>query len=109
MRQYHPRLPWLGVADHPLDLRELPAQAALEVVDLLMDLVDPHGGIDVAMEVDDLAIARLAHAHVVDIAQCAVFARKRRERGAHRLDTRGGRVAADDAAGLQRLDVALDL
>jgi len=108
-RHPHPGLPRLRVADHALDRGEAPAQAALDAVDPLMHRVDAHAGIDVAVEVDDLAVARLAHAHVVNVAQRAVLGRERDKRGAHRLDPRRRRVTAGHAVHLQRLDMALDL
>src|SRR5262249_43028468 len=66
-------LPRLGVTDHSLDRGKARAQPALDVVDLFVHVVDPHGRIDVAMEIDDLAVGRLAHAHLVDVAQHAAI------------------------------------
>src|SRR6202008_3588367 len=55
----------LRVADHPLDRRPQPPQPALDLVDLLVHLFDRECGIDPAVEVDDLAVHGLAHAHVM--------------------------------------------
>src|ERR1051325_5232618 len=93
----------LGVADHALDRGESPPQAALDLVDPLVRPVDPHGRIDVAVEVADLALARLAHAHVVDVAQRLAIGGKGRERRAHLLDAGRRRLRARYAIHLQRL------
>src|SRR6267142_910662 len=99
----------LGVADHALDVRKEPAQAVLEIVDHLVRLADADRRIDVAVEIDDLAVAGLAHAHVVNVAHVAARVRQLGKDGTHLVEARRRRVAAGEAIDLQRLDVALDL
>ena len=61
------------------------------------------------MEVDDLAVGGLAHAHVVDLADERDVRRDLVERVAHRRDPLVRRVAPGQSARLQRLDMGLDL
>src|SRR5262249_43197181 len=65
------RSPRLGVADHALDLGKARPQAALDVVDQLVHLADPDRRVEVAVEVDDLAVLGFAHAYVMDVTQAA--------------------------------------
>ncbi len=67
------------MADHPFDGGEAAPQRALELVDELVDVTDGAGGIDVAVEVHDLAVVGIANAHVVDVAQRAGRRRELRE------------------------------
>jgi hypothetical protein len=59
----------LGVPDHPLDGRAAAAQLLLDRVDLLVYVAPAQGGVDQAVEVDDLAVVRLTHLHVVDLVE----------------------------------------
>src|SRR6266702_8656747 len=52
--------PRLGVTNHPLDRGKAQAQRALEVVDALVHVGDGECGIDIGVEVDDLAVRGLA-------------------------------------------------
>src|SRR5262249_47194153 len=99
----------LGVADRTLDRGKAPPQRALDLVDLVMYLGDREGGVDQAMEIDDLAVVGLAHPHVVHLADEVDLGRDPAQRLAHRRDARGRRLAAAAIVGLQGLDVRLDL
>src|ERR1044072_2313307 len=57
----------LGMAAHALDGREFLAKRAFDVVDALMHVAHGELRVNAAMEVDNLAVRGLAHAHVVDL------------------------------------------
>ncbi len=61
------------------------------------------------MEIHDLAVVGLAHAHVVDVADHPAFGGDLGERDLHRLDALRRRLAAGALRHLQRLDMGLDL
>src|SRR5262245_5049643 len=95
--------------DHALDGGKALAQSALEIVDAVGDLGHAHKWIDISVEIDDLAVRRFAHAHVVHIANDAMLLRNARKLAVNRLDALVGGIAAGQPAGLQRLDMGLDL
>ena len=99
----------LGVADHPLDGRETPAQAALQLVHLLVHVVDRELWIDMAMKVDDCALRSLAHAHIVNFPDRSELRRDFAQQGADRAGAVGRGIGAGDILRLQRLDMGLDL
>ena len=74
-----------------------------------MDLGDGQRRIHVTVEIDDLAVRGLAHAHVVNVLHEAEFGGERGELGAHCGKALAGRVTAGKPARLQRLDMSLDL
>jgi hypothetical protein len=97
------------VPDHPLDRGEALAERPLHLVDLLVHVGHPERGIDQAMEIDDLAVIGLAHAHVVHLSEQVDFRRDGDEGIVHFPHSLGRRIAAALVAGLQRLDVGFDL
>ena len=68
-RSFGPAPARLGVTDHALDRRERPPQRAFDLVDLLVHVPDGQHRVDAAVEIDDLALGRLAHADVVDLVR----------------------------------------
>lgn len=61
--------PRLGVADHALDGRIAPAQAALDGIDQIMDGADRKCRVHAAVEIDDFAIGGFADAYVMHFAE----------------------------------------
>src|ERR1700681_2609028 len=73
-------LPRLGVADDALDQGKAPPQPVFQRIDRVMHGADRKRRIDPAMKIDDLAVAGLAHAHVVHFAETGNLGGERRER-----------------------------
>ena len=96
------------MADDALDHRKAPPQPALQRIHHVVHGADRKRRIDLAVKIDDLAVAGLAHAHVVDFADRGDFGGERRERLAHFGDARGRGVAAGQNVGGQRLDMGFD-
>ena len=55
-------------------------QGALERVDLFVHRLHAQCGIDAAVEIDDLAVVGLAHAHIMDVADDAALRCEFRQR-----------------------------
>src|SRR5665647_2238691 len=72
-----------GVSDDAFDRRRSDPQGPLQRIDLLMHGLNAEVGIDAAMEIDDLALCGLAHAHVVDVANNTSFRGEFRQRDLH--------------------------
>src|SRR3569833_4195323 len=81
----------LGMAVDALDLRRTSLQRALQRIDAVMDVVDGKLRIDAAVEVDDLAVLGLAHAHVVHVADAAAIGGEFAQRDRYGADALGRR------------------
>ncbi len=90
----------LGVADHAFDRRGLAPQVALDRIHLLVDILHAQAWIDAAMEIDDFALVRFAHADIVDIADHAAFGGTFGEGERDGLDALGRRFTAARLLGL---------
>ena len=97
------------MADDAGDAGKAAAQPALDGIDESMHRADRQRRIDAAMEIHDLAVGGLAHAHVVHLAEAGQDGGQRRERLAALGDARGGGVAAGQERCRQRLDMGFDL
>src|SRR5215510_12654905 len=97
------------MSDDALDGREALAQCALETVDPVMYGGYAQGGIDQGVEIDNLAVRRLAHPHIMHVAHAAELLGNGRKLIVNGFDALGCGVTAEQPTRLQRLDVGLDL
>src|SRR3569832_222505 len=97
------------MADDALDLRRAGLERALQRVDIVVDVVNRELGVAPAVEVDDLAVLGLAHAHVMHVANDAASGRLLAPRDRHGSDALRRSLAAGHVLRLQRLDMGLDL
>src|ERR1700691_1447019 len=68
---------WFGVADNAGDGGKPPPQTAFSGIDQSVHCTDRQGGIDLAMEINDLPICRFANADIMHLAQTGDFGGKR--------------------------------
>ena len=80
----------------------------LDVVDQIVHGTDRERRLDVAMEIDDLALGGFAHPHIVDFAKTVRACGERGKRRANFGDARGVGVVAGDERGRQRLYMGFD-
>src|SRR5208337_656236 len=101
--------PRLGMADDARDTGKAAAQPALHRIHEVVDGADRQRRIDATMEIDDLAVGGLAHAHVVHLAETGDPGGERGKRFTDFADPRGGGVAAGEDDGRQWLDMRFHL
>ena len=100
---------WFSVADDARDARKSPSQIPLNCIDQSVRGADRKGGIDLAMEINDLSIRRLANANVVRLANTGDFGGKRTQRFTNFIDACRVRITSGKHDCGQRLDMGLDL
>src|ERR1700678_361924 len=101
--------PWFGVADNARDGGKTPPQIAFSVIDQRVRRTNRQGGIDLAMEINNLSICRFANADIVHLAQTGDFGGKYGQGFADFSNAGGCCIAPSEHDRQQRLDVSLTL